>query len=147
MSKFDFGGKKMEKGKNPNYTFRLASPKYLDYIDFLAKAEKTTHGKALNILIHKTVYEIIDAQASEKAHKKLAMEYAGEIDINTVSWILGSRTNHWQRLSNTIGMEKALEYQKKFSRLWEKYGDEINETVGLDYFDAERRAELASFED
>jgi hypothetical protein len=137
----------MEEGKNPNFTFRLASPQYRRYITFLAEAEKTTPGKALNILIHKTVYEIIDAQASQKAHKDLAMEYSGEIDIDTVSWILGSRMDHWQRLSITIGMEKAIGYQKKFLPLWEKYCDDIDKTEKLNYFDAERRADLASVED
>ena len=136
----------MKNDEKMNFNFRLAAPKYKRFLDFIAEDGRTTPGKALNNLIHKTVYEIIDKKASKRAHEGLAMEFT-TLDIGFVSWILGSHMDHWQRLSNTIGLEKAVAYQEKFLPLWDKYCDEINEAAGLDYFNAERRTELAADEE
>ena len=128
--------------KNPNFTFRLASPQYRRFLDFIAKDEKTTPGKVLNRLIHREVHEIIDARASEKAHKELSMKFAADFDIKTVAWVRGSRSDHWQRLSRSLEEGKAEKYQKAFLPLYDKYYDEIDKAAGLDYRNYERRREL-----
>ena len=136
----------MKNDEKMNFNFRLAAPKYQRFLKFIAEDGRTTPGKALNNLIHREVYEIIDAKASKKAHEELAMEFAGKLDIAFVSWILGSHMDHWQRLSNTIGQEKALDYQKKFLPLWDKYCGKIDAEAGLDYFEPHDREELADDE-
>jgi hypothetical protein len=73
------------KDEKINFNFRLASPKYKRFPEYIANHGRTTSGKALNNLIHITVYEIMDKTASKKAHEELAMEFAGKLDIGFVS--------------------------------------------------------------
>ena len=132
----------MSEEKNPNFTFRLSSPQARRMLDFIAENERTTPGKLLNRLIHQRAFELIDRRASKTAHEKLAMQFAADFDIETVAWVNGSRTDHWQRLSNSIGQELALKYQEAFLPLWDSYCTEIDKAAGLDYFDYGRRLEL-----
>jgi hypothetical protein len=132
--------------KYQTFTFNLPSPQYRQFLTFIARDEKTSPGKVLCKFLHCQAWKVIDKQASEKTHKELAMEFANEFDFETVSWLLGSCTSHWQKLSRTIGQEKAIAYQEKFLPLWDKYTHEIDKAAGLDYFNLERRYELTDTE-
>ena len=132
--------------KYQTFTFNLPSPQYRRFLDFIAKDEKTSPGRVLCKFIYQQVWDVIDKQASEKTHKELAMEFANEFDFETVSWLLGSHINHWQKLSRIIGQEKAMAYKEKFDPLWEDYTREIDKAAGLDYYSLERRYELADAE-
>jgi len=133
-------------GKQQTFTFNLPSPQYRRFLDFIAKEEGTTPGKSLCKFLHWHTWSLIDKKASEMTHKELAMEFANEFDIDTVSWILGSCTDHWQRLSRTVGPEKAKAYMDKFLPLWSQHTHEIDKEAGLDYFDIARREELSETE-
>ena len=122
-------------GKQETFTFNLPSPQYRRFLDFIAEAEKTTPGKVLCKFIHEYVWDVMDKQASEKAHKELAEKFTGQF----VSWVRGSNMNHWQKLANTIGAEKAMIYQLAFLPIWEKYVREIDEAAGLDFSDLSNR--------
>jgi hypothetical protein len=130
--------------EKPNFNFRLSSPQYRRMLDFIATYEKTTPGKVLNRFIHEYTYDVMDKQASLKAHEKLALDSG--IPFEAVSWVRGSHTADWQKLASTIGLEKASEYQKKFLPLHHEFVREIDKTAGLDYFNLERRYELSEDE-
>jgi hypothetical protein len=113
-------------------------------LDFIAAHEKTTPGKALSRFIHSYCWDVMDEQASITSHTELAL--SSGIPFKAVSWVRGSHTEDWQELSKAIGLEKALEYQKKFLPLHHEIVHEIDEREKLDYFDVERRHELSEDE-
>jgi hypothetical protein len=130
--------------ERPTFTFRMPSPQYRRMLDFIATHEKMTPGKVLSKFIHEYAYDVMDKQASLKAHEELVM-HSG-IPFDSVSWVRGSHTQDWQNLTLAIGEEKALEYQKKFLSVWSRILHDIDESEGLDYFDTERRYELSDEE-
>jgi len=117
-------------GNQVTFTFNLPSPQYRRFLDFIAEDEKSTPGKVLCKFIHEYVWDVVDKRASEKAHKELVTESSDKL---FVSWVRGSNMNHWQRLANTIGADKAMIYQVRFLPLWEKYVREIDDAAGLNY--------------
>jgi len=126
--------------QNINFNFRLASPFYKKYLDFIGAYERRTPAKALNGLIAKYVYEVLDAMASKKAQDALVTEF--DIPVDSIRWLRGSNSANWQALAANIGMEKTLAYQEKFLPLWDEYINKIDEAEGLHFFELERRAEL-----
>ena len=114
------------------FAFRLASPQYRRFLDFIAKGQNMTPGKVLNRFIYSTVYEVMDEQASKQAHKQLAMGF--DLPIEAVSWVCGSRSDHWTKLAAVTGKEKALEYKNRFIPLWDELIKEIDGREGLNYF-------------
>jgi len=128
----------------PNLTFRLASPQYRRFLDFITTERDTTPGKLFNAVIRDETYAIMDERASREAHRKLTLESG--LPLEAVSWILGSRSDHWAKLAAVIGMEKTVAYQNEFSPLWERLIGEIDKVEGLNYFDLESRNELADSE-
>jgi hypothetical protein len=101
-------------------------------LDFIAADEKVSPGKVLSKFIHGYAYDVMDKQASLKAHKEIAIDSG--IPLDSVAWVRGAHTKDWQNLAQAIGEEKALEYQKKFIPLWNKIIHEIDESNELGYF-------------
>jgi hypothetical protein len=130
--------------ERPTFTFRLPSPQYRRMLDFIAADEKTTPGKVLSRFIYCHSWDVMDKQASIKAHEKLAI--GSGIPIEAVSWVRGSHTADWQKLADAIGVKKASEYQKKFLPLHHELIEEIDKAAGLDYSNLERRYELSEEE-
>jgi hypothetical protein len=133
----------MNTKERPNFTFRLSSPQYRRFLDFIASDKGVTPGKILNELIFERVDVVLSFRASEKAHKEVDPEFAHEFDTAAFSWLDGGVSRHWTKLTSIIGYEKAKSYQDRFLPLYHKFYDEISEAAGLDYRNLERRWELA----
>jgi hypothetical protein len=113
---------------SPTFTFRMPSPQYRRRLDFIATHEKMTPGKVLSKFIHDYAHDVMDKQASLKAHEELVM-HSG-IPFDSVSWVRGAHTQDWQNLASAIGEEKAVEYREKFMPIWSRVAyiiDECNE--------------------
>jgi hypothetical protein len=133
----------MNTKEKPNFTFRLASPQFRRFLDFIASDRGVTPGKILNELIHERTHMVLSFRASEKAHKEVDSEFVGEFDVAAFSWLDGGISRHWSKMTNTLGYEKCKKYMDRFLPVYHRFYDEISEGAELNYRDLERRWELS----
>jgi hypothetical protein len=117
------------------------TPRYKRYLEFIAADQGISPALLINKFIFYETYNVMDKQASLKAHEKIAI--SSGIPFEAVSWLRGSHSADWQKLAAAIGEKKALEYQEKFLPLHHELVREIDEREKLDYFNLERRYELS----